>query len=191
MLGAGASGKRSLNRVWFNGGKWQLEWDPTIEDYWRKNVQFTFDNGSILFMKNKENIDLSIAIYDVIDRVGNCDNYAASYEQAVRNGELFFVCFSLISAGSFQYAKEVLLKIKRIKDPMQNGNNFGVILIGCKCDLKHLQQISETKILETVDQYNIPYVETSAKNNVNVDLLSKLCIHEYWVQINSGAIKWT
>eukprot|EP01084_Bolivina_argentea_P095469 171635_1 len=44
MLGAGASGKRSLNRVWFNGGKWQLEWDPTIEDYWRKNVQFTFDN---------------------------------------------------------------------------------------------------------------------------------------------------
>jgi GTPase SAR1 family protein len=49
--------------------------------------------------------------------------------------------------------------------------NAGVckILVGNKCDLEELRKVSFEEGLELAKHYEIPFLETSAKNSVNVE----------------------
>jgi Ras-related protein Rab-1A len=44
-------------------------------------------------------------------------------------------------------------------------------LVGNKCDLEHKRQISTDQGKELAKQYGIPFIETSAKDTVNIDEL--------------------
>ena len=45
------------------------------------------------------------------------------------------------------------------------------ILVGNKCDLVDTRKISKEKGKQLADSYGIPYIETSAKNNENIEKL--------------------
>ena len=64
------------------------------------------------------------------------------------------------------------------------------ILVGNKCDLVDARKISKEKGKQLADSYGIPYIETSAKNNENIEKLfidsTKAFINK---QISLGAIK--
>eukprot|EP01084_Bolivina_argentea_P112870 201261_1 len=186
MLGSGCAGKRSLCRSWINGGIWNSEYDPTIEDMQRKTIQFTFNDEPIIF----ENVDVGNITYAVIDSIMDCDNYGATYDYRIRTGQIFFICFSWSSTSSFKTVQDILKKIERIRDPKHDKNyRFAVIMVGCKCDLKN-SDVKMKNVLEIINKWNIPYVETSALKNINIDILFKLAVHEYWVQTNCDSIKW-
>ena len=56
--------------------------------------------------------------------------------------------------------------IQTIKSEQNNINNFIVILLGNKCDLKKQKEISNNEIIEKNFEY--PYFEVSAKKGTNV-----------------------
>ena len=45
------------------------------------------------------------------------------------------------------------------------------ILVGNKCDLNEARQVPKEKGKQLADSYGIPFVETSAKNNENIEKL--------------------
>ena len=45
------------------------------------------------------------------------------------------------------------------------------ILVGNKCDLVETRQVSKEKGKQLADSYGIPFIETSAKNNENIEKL--------------------
>ena len=57
--------------------------------------------------------------------------------------------------GNFRFAKENVMRI----------------LVGNKCDLDHKRQVSFDQGKELARQYNIKFIETSAKETVNIDEL--------------------
>ena len=44
-----------------------------------------------------------------------------------------------------------------------------IILVGNKCDLDEKRQVTDSQIQLVLDSWNVTYLETSAKTNVNVD----------------------
>jgi len=58
--------------------------------------------------------------------------------------------------------REQILRVK-------NDEDIPFILIGNKCDLTEKRQVSQEQAQSLAAEWNVPYVETSAKNNENVD----------------------
>ena len=56
-------------------------------------------------------------------------------------------------------------------DELSRNSSDNIIrcLVGCKCDLKHIRYVSIEEAEELAKFYNIKYMETSAKENINVD----------------------
>jgi len=69
-----------------------------------------------------------------------------------RNREVFFN-ISLILSNSIRFATQGVCKI----------------LVGNKCDLEENRKVSFEEGMELSKHYEIPFLETSAKNSVNVE----------------------
>ena len=64
--------------------------------------------------------------------------------------------------------------MKRSRETEQIGV---VVLVGTMCDT------CETHTVSTASkQYDVPYVECSAKYGINVDLVFQTAVYEYWLQ---------
>ena len=72
-----------------------------------------------------------------------------------------------------------------------------MILVGTKGDLRHNDIyikhykdniIDIDTILNTAKEWNIPYIETSAKLGRNVNFLYRQSIYEHWIQSNNHYI---
>lgn len=57
--------------------------------------------------------------------------------------------------------------MQNIKDHMTN--DYKIILLGNKCDLRDSIKIKEEEINNFVEKYDIDYFEVSAKKNINID----------------------
>ena len=59
-----------------------------------------------------------------------------------------------------------------------------VILVGCKVDLRHSGKrcISHFDALNFAQYHQIPYIETSAKDDINVEFLFQYCVYTAWFQ---------
>ena len=60
-------------------------------------------------------------------------------------------------------------QILRVKD----DENIPFLLVGNKCDLEGNRKVSQEEANAKAAEWNVPYVETSAKTNVNVDKVSR------------------
>eukprot|EP01084_Bolivina_argentea_P277788 474396_1 len=77
-----------------------------------------------------------------------------------------------------------------------------IILVGCKFDCVYNKQNNQSKdVLELYEKniaiakelskiWNIPYIETSAKENINVFLLFKQTVFESWIQTTTKSVNW-
>jgi len=59
------------------------------------------------------------------------------------------------------------------------GDDTPVVLVGNKTDLKAKRVVSEEMMLKKAGEYDLPYVETSAKNAVNVEKCFRTLVEEY------------
>jgi len=147
VVGGGGVGKSALT-IQLIQQHFIEEYDPTIEDSYRKQVQ----------------IDGETALLDILDTAGQ-DDYSAMRDQYMRSGEGFFLVYTVISRSSFEEITKFKDQILRAKDKPK----VPLVLIGNKCDLETERQVSKTEGQDLAKHFNCPFFETSAKTRVNVD----------------------
>jgi len=146
VCGSGGVGKSALT-IQFIQGHFIEEYDPTIEDSYRKQVV----------------IDNETCLLDVLDTAGQ-EEFSSMRDGYMRSGEGFLVVYSIISKTSFEETKIFRNQITRVKET----DNYPMILVGNKCDLEKERQVSKLELEERVKSYKCEGIETSALQRLNV-----------------------
>jgi len=148
VVGGGGVGKSALT-IQLIQQHFVMEYDPTIEDSYRKQV--TIDGESCLL--------------DILDTAGQ-EEYSAMRDQYMRTGEGFLLVYSIDRQDSFAEVDKFRRQILRVKDM----ERIPMILVGNKCDLEDEQrEVSKEEAQAYAKSFGIPFMETSAKRRINVD----------------------
>ncbi|KAI5088648.1 Ha-ras Harvey sarcoma viral oncogene-like b [Silurus meridionalis] len=172
VVGAGGVGKSALT-IQLIQNHFVDEYDPTIEDSYRKQVV----------------IDGETCLLDILDTAGQ-EEYSAMRDQYMRTGEGFLCVFAINNTKSFEDIHQYRLlhptlyltqdqtfstwldlvdllyreQIKRVKD----SDDVPMVLVGNKCDLP-ARTVDTRQAQELARSYGIPYIETSAKTRQGVE----------------------
>jgi len=147
VVGDGGVGKSALT-IQFIQSHFVDEYDPTIEDSYRKQVV----------------VDDEVALLDVLDTAGQ-EEYGAMREQYMRAGEGFLLVYAINSRTSFEELSALHQQILRVKD----ADNFPVVIVANKCDLEYERQVGSHEGRELARHFGAQFVESSAKQRINVD----------------------
>ncbi|KAK9767821.1 RAS1 protein [Basidiobolus ranarum] len=147
VVGGGGVGKSALT-IQFIQSHFVDEYDPTIEDSYRKQCV----------------IDDETAMLDVLDTAGQ-EEYNAMREQYMRTGEGFLLVYSITSRNSFEEISTFHQQILRVKD----RDYFPIIVVANKSDLENERQVSTQEGRDLAKQFGCRFIETSAKQRINVD----------------------
>jgi len=124
------------------------EYDPTIEDSYRKQVT----------------IDEETCLLDILDTAGQ-EEYSAMRDQYMRTGQGFLMVYAINSKTSFEEVSSFREQILRVKDDERTP----VVLCGNKSDLETERQVPSSVGAELAKSFSCPFVETSAKARTNVE----------------------
>ncbi|XP_025095272.1 ras-related protein Ral-A-like isoform X1 [Pomacea canaliculata] len=147
MVGSGGVGKSALT-LQFMYDEFVEDYEPTKADSYRKKVVLDGEEVQI----------------DILDTAGQ-EDYAAIRDNYFRTGEGFLCVFSIKEQESFQATQEFREQILRVK----GDESIPFLLVGNMIDLKDQRQVSYEEALKRAQEWNVQYVETSAKTRVNVD----------------------
>ena len=154
VIGEGSVGKSALC-LRFVKGEFNIEYNPTIEDSYSKDVAVS--SGS--------NVTLSI-----IDTAGQ-EEYISLREQYYIKGDGFVLVYSIENKNSFNSLKTHREQILGLR----TGRNSVMILAGNKSDLEQQRLIPTEDGQKMADEWGIPFIETSACKDTNVtELFSKI-----------------
>uniref|UniRef100_A0A672NA37 small monomeric GTPase n=1 Tax=Sinocyclocheilus grahami TaxID=75366 RepID=A0A672NA37_SINGR len=151
VVGAGGVGKSALT-IQLIQNHFVDEYDPTIEDSYRKQVV----------------IDGETCLLDILDTAGQ-EEYSAMRDQYMRTGEGFLCVFAINNLKSFADVHLYREQIKRVKD----SDDVPMVLVGNKCDLARTVDTKQAQ--ELARSYGIEFVETSAKTRQVACLYSLHC----------------
>ena len=137
VLGGGGVGKSALV-IRLVTDNFLDEYDPTIEDSYRKNitVEETVDGITL---------DVSI-ILDILDTAGQ-EEFSAMQDQWMREGKCFLLVYNVTSRQSFEEITMLQDKIQRAKDVDYDFLGTPIFIVGNKCDLKDQRQVSKKRRL--------------------------------------------
>ncbi|EAL60851.1 hypothetical protein ACTFIW_010541 [Dictyostelium discoideum] len=147
VMGGGGVGKSALT-IQFIQNHFIEEYDPTIEDSYRRQCQ----------------VDEDTCLLDILDTAGQ-DDYSAMRDQYMRTGQGFLCVYDVTSRTSFEEINVVREQIIRVKD----NDKVPIVLVGNKCDLENLREVTEGEGSELAKSFSVPFLETSAKKRLNVD----------------------
>mmetsp|Transcript_37897 Transcript_37897/g.52563 ORF Transcript_37897/g.52563 Transcript_37897/m.52563 type:complete len:199 (+) Transcript_37897:149-745(+) len=145
-LGDEGAGKSSFV-IQFVDSVFTDEYDPTIEDNFRKNVP----------------VDGVVCALDILDTARQ-ESYSALRDQFLRSAEGFLILYSITSRSSLaevMYFFEILMRIRDL-------DYVPWVLIGNKCDLVDERKITTEEGKQLAKKYHAPFFETSAKDRTNV-----------------------
>eukprot|EP01080_Neovahlkampfia_damariscottae_P011163 gene11163-3984_t len=157
VLGECGVGKSALV-IQFVTGKFVGNYDPTIEDSYRKEVDFKKHS----------------CILDILDTTDEMV-FGGRY---LRTGQAFVIAFDITDRKSFEkveYYQEELLK-------SVDSDEFPLVLVGNKIDVEEKRNVNFEEAKELSMRLKCPYIETSAKNNINVAEV----FHELLTEINKN-----
>ncbi|KAG7279026.1 hypothetical protein CRUP_001967 [Coryphaenoides rupestris] len=121
VVGAGGVGKSALT-IQLIQNHFVDEYDPTIEDSYRKQVV----------------IDGETCLLDILDTAGQ-EEYSAMRDQYMRTGEGFLCVFAINNTKSFEDIHHYREQIKRVKD----SEDVPMVLVGNKCDLPSRTRVED------------------------------------------------
>jgi len=147
VVGGGGVGKSALT-IQYVSKHFVTEYDPTIEDSYRKQVV----------------IDEMTTVLDILDTAGQ-EEYKTIQDQWWREGKGFVMVYSITSRSSFEEIQPLREKILRCKD----ADNIPMVLIGNKVDLDSDRKVTNAEGKELAKLFKCPFLETSAKIPINVD----------------------
>lgn len=146
-MGSGGVGKSALT-LQFMYDEFVEDYEPTKADSYRKKVVLDGEEVQI----------------DILDTAGQ-EDYAAIRDNYFRSGEGFLCVFSITEEDSFQATQDFREQILRVK----GDSNIPFILVGNKADLVGSRQVQQATASGKATEWQVPYVETSAKTRENVD----------------------
>ncbi|TRY95472.1 hypothetical protein DNTS_000443, partial [Danionella cerebrum] len=149
VLGSGGVGKSALT-VQFVTGSFIEKYDPTIEDFYRKEIE----------------VDSSPSVLEILDTAGT-EQFASMRDLYIKNGQGFILVYSLVNQQSFQDIRPMRDQIVRVK----RYERVPMILVGNKADLAGEREVSAGEGKALADDWSCPFMETSAKNKGSVDEL--------------------
>lgn len=155
VLGGGGVGKSALT-IRLVTDNFLEEYDPTIEDSYRKQV----------------NIDGTVALLDILDTAGQ-EEFASMQDQWIREGQGFLLVYTITSKSSFEDMKNFHRSILRSKDM----DKVPLVIAGNKCDLKDpsdKDQVPFSTAQALAEAWQCPIFETSAKEKIN----NETCFYE-------------
>mmetsp|Transcript_29110 Transcript_29110/g.73170 ORF Transcript_29110/g.73170 Transcript_29110/m.73170 type:complete len:214 (+) Transcript_29110:104-745(+) len=141
VLGLDGSGKSSLvNR--FASGSWEEDLDPTIEAKYDRQVSF------------EEGIEIHFRVLDTvesIERLGAVDEFPESRTCNV-------IVVNVTKRDSLEWAKKKLAIYAEAT----------CILVGSQADVSP-REVSFEECVALAEEADVPYIETSAKDNIRVN----------------------
>jgi len=165
MVGPGGVGKSALT-LQFMYQEFVEDYEPTKADSYRKKV--LLDSG-----------ECSI---DILDTAGQ-EDYAAIRDNYYRSGEGFLCVFSLLEEESFALVQEFRDQILRVHD----NRPMPFILVGNKADCEDQRKVSKAEAEARAAQWDVPYIETSAKSKYNVERVFLDLLRQIRAQKNEDA----
>jgi len=145
VLGGGGVGKSALT-IRLVTDNFLDEYDPTIEDSYRKQVM----------------IDDETALLDILDTAGQ-EEFNSMQDQWMRDGQGFLLVYNITSRPTFDEVSTLYDKILRTKDT----EKVPIVLVGNKCDLKDERQVEYVEGAELSKNWGCSFFETSAKIKLN------------------------
>jgi len=148
VLGGGGVGKSALT-IRLVTDNFLDEYDPTIEDSYRKQVD----------------IDGETVLLDILDTAGQ-EEFASMQDQWIREGQGFLLVFSVCNQSTFEELEEFHRKILRVKDV----TSVPMAIAGNKCDLRDpadKNQVKKEDAEKMASKFGCKYFETSAKEKMN------------------------
>jgi len=149
VLGGGGVGKSALT-IRLVTDNFLDEYDPTIEDSYRKSVE----------------VDSKSALLDILDTAGQ-EEFSSMQDLWMREVKGFLLVYSITSSHTLEECEVLRDKILRTKD---EDVTTPIVLCGNKCDLNDQREVEKTRGEALAKKWNVPFFETSAKmkiNNVN------------------------
>jgi len=147
VLGSGGVGKTALV-FQFVQGKFIEQYDPTIEDSYRKQVTH---NGKQVML-------------EILDTAGS-EQFTAMRDLYMKNGQGFILVYSIVAVSTFNELPEIRKQILRIKDEP----NVPVVLVGNKYDLEEGREVPIADAKNLARNFNCSFFEASAKTQMNVE----------------------
>ncbi|KAK2154316.1 hypothetical protein LSH36_271g05004 [Paralvinella palmiformis] len=147
VLGSGGVGKSALT-VKFVSGTFMEKYDPTIEDFYRKEIE----------------VDGAPSVLEILDTAGT-EQFASMRDLYIKNGQGFVVVYSITSIQTFQDIKTMKEQIVRVK----GTDKVPMLLVGNKNDLEHQREVRAQDGAALAQQWSCPFIEASAKNTHNVN----------------------
>ena len=147
VVGGGGVGKSALT-IQLIQNHFVVEYDPTIEDSYRKQVT----------------IDEETCLLDILDTAGQ-EEYSAMRDQYMRSGQGFLCVYSITNRGSYEEISSFREQILRVKD----ADKVPMVVIGNKSDLEAERQVSPEEGRELAASFGCPHMETSAKARIRCE----------------------
>lgn len=74
------------------------------------------------------------------------------------------LCYDICDEISFFQIREWIRSVQ-----LHASEYIQLILVGCKCDMEDDREVTRERGQALADEFDMPFIETSAKTNVNVD----------------------
>ncbi len=147
VLGCGGVGKSALT-VRYVAGQFVEKYDPTIEDFYRKEID----------------VDGNVGVLEILDTAGT-EQFASMRDLYIKNGQGFLLVYSIVNQQSFIDVQPLRDQIQRVK----GVSSVPMLLVGNKCDLEKERLVATTDGDRLAGEWGIPFYETSALSKKNVD----------------------
>ena len=152
VLGSGGVGKSALT-VKFVSGTFMEKYDPTIEDFYRKEIE----------------VDQAPSVLEILDTAGT-EQFTAMRDLYMKNGQGFVLAYSITAQSTFNDLQDLREQILRVKD----SEEVPMVLVGNKCDLEDERVVGKDQGLNLARQFsNCAFMETSAKAKIGVNDVSR------------------
>jgi len=146
-MGDGGVGKTSIT-IQLCSNHFVEMYDPTIEDSYRKQMV----------------IDDNACVLEILDTAGQ-EELTAMRDQWIRGAEGYVLVYSVTSRTSLEQVNVFRQQIVRVQD----SENVPIIVVGNKCDLTDLREVSTEEGKELARSMGADFLEASAKTRTNIE----------------------
>ena len=127
-------------------------------------IKKSFGNTKSTIGACNENITINNINLDIWDTAGQ-ERFRSMIPMYYKGAKAIIICFDITEYNSFEGAKKWLNEIENF------SKNTEIFLVGNKCDLDNLRKVSFDVSNNFAESKGLYFIETSAKNNINVEKL--------------------
>ena len=131
-----------------------------VDEIWKENFVPTIGVDFKIKSIKIDNKTIKLQIWDTAGQ----ERFRSLLSSYFKGANGILLLYDITNVNSFKSLSNWLIEIEK-----NSSKNVKKILIGNKCDLNDLRKIPINKGKEFADTYNMKFIETSAKNNVNIN----------------------